>query len=446
MASSVSLRLACSAILPLLAATPAFAQDQVKLSINGSVRARAETIDGQFRPNTPESDSFLSFRTMVAAKIDIGPLTIGGEVVDARGYGESDKSSVRTNEINDLEPAQVYLAYRPAKGVQVTVGKFSMDIGSSRLVGRTDFPNGVPTYMGAKLEAQDKHKNALVLFWTRPFTALPDTPADIYDNKAQLDRATENIEFFGGDATLARLFGTTSLEAYGYRLIEHDRATHPTRNRRLVTFGARLRRAPAKAKFDYEVEGAVQRGLARATSSVSDVRDLRVRAGFVHGEAGYTIAGKWAPRISAMFDYASGETANPNSYTRFDTLYGARRADFGPLSLYGPFGRANIVSPGVRFEAKPSKRLDLMASVRGAWLASAIDSFASTSVIDKTGRSGPFGGAQLELRARRWLVPQKLRLELGAAYLAKGPFLRDAPNAPHTADTKFGHADLSFAF
>lgn len=446
MALSARICLACAAILPFVVASPALAQDKVKLSLTGSVRARAETISGQFRPNTPENDSFLSFRTMVAAKVDIGPVTLGGEIVDARGYGENEKSSVRTNEINDLEPAQLYLAVRPARGVQVTMGKFSMDIGASRLVGRTDFPNGVPTYLGAKLEAVAKNKNALVLFWTRPFTALPDTPADIYDNKVQLDRAGENIEFFGGNATLAKLFGKTSLEAYGYRLIEHDRTTHPTRNRRLVTVGARLRRAPAKGAFDYEVEAALQRGLARATTSVSDKRDLSVRAGFVHAEAGRTFTSKWAPRVSAMFDYASGETANPDTYTRFDTLYGARRADFGPLSLYGPLGRANIVSPGIRFEAKPSKRLDLMASVRGAWLASAIDSFASTSVSDKNGKSGSYGGTQFELRARRWLVPQKLKLELGAAYLAKGGFLKEAPNAPHTSDTKFAHADLSFAF
>lgn len=446
MAFSARIRLASAAILPFVVAGPAFAQDKAKLSVTGSVRMRAETITGQFRPNTPESDSFLSFRTMVAAKLDIGAFTFGGEVVDARGYGESDKSSVRTNEINDLEPAQLYLAVRPAKGMQFTAGKFSMDIGASRLVGRTDFPNGVPTYLGAKFEAVAKNKNALILFWTRPFTALPDTPADIYDNKVQLDRATENIEFFGANATLAKLFGKTSLETYGFRLIEHDRTTHPTRNRRLVTFGARLRRAPAKGAFDYEVEAALQRGLARATTSVSDVRDLKVRAGFVHAEAGSTFKSKWAPRVSVMFDYASGETKNPDTYTRFDTLYGARRADFGPLSLYGPLGRANIVSPGVRFEAKPSKRLDLMASVRGAWLASAIDSFASTSVTDKTGKSGSYGGTQFELRARRWLVPQKLKLELGAAYLAKGRFLQEAPNAPHTADTKFGHADLSFSF
>lgn len=100
--------------------------------------------------------------------------TLGGELADARGYGENEKSSVRTNEINDIEPVQAYLAVRPAKGAQLTVGKFAMDIGASRLVGRTDFPNGVPTYLGAKIELQDK--NQFYLFWTRPFTALPEIP------------------------------------------------------------------------------------------------------------------------------------------------------------------------------------------------------------------------------------------------------------------------------
>jgi len=425
---------------------PAFAQDKVKLSVNGSVRVRAETIGGQFRPNSPESDSFVSFRTVLAAKLENGMFTLGGELIDARGYGENEKSSVRTNEINDLEPVQAYLAVRPAKGAQLTVGKFAMDIGASRLVGRTDFPNGVPTYLGAKLELQDKRKNQLYLFWTRPFTALPETPADIYDNKVQLDRAAENIEFFGGNAMLAKLFGKTSLETYGFRLIEHDRSTHPTRNRRLITAGMRLRRAPAKGAVDYEVEAALQRGLARATAAVTDIRDLKVRAGFVHAELGRTLGSKWTPRIAAIFDYASGETRNPNTFTRFDTLYGARRADFGPLSLYGPLGRANIVSPAVRFEARPSKRLDLMASVRGAWLASPIDAFSSTGVTDKAGNSGKFGGVQFEFRGRRWLVPQKLRFELGAAYFAKGEFLKHAPNAPHDGDTKFVHGDLSFSF
>lgn len=446
MASIICARPVCGTILFLVAATPALAQDKVKLSVNGSIRARAETIAGQFRSNAPEGDSFLSFRTMVAARLDVGALALGGELIDARGYGESRRSSVRTNEINDLEPAQVYIAWRSASGVSVTVGKFSMDIGSSRLVGRADFPNGVPTYLGAKLEARDMRDNQLTLFWTHPFTALPDTPEDLHANRIRLDRAAGNIAFFGGSATLARLHGRIGLEVYAYRLTEHDRAADPTRNRRLVTMGARLRRAPEENSLDHEVEAALQRGLARAAASALDRRDLKVRAGFVHAEMGWTFAGKWVPRVSALFDFAGGETRTPGIHTRFDTLYGARRADFGPLSLYGALGRGNIVSPGVRFEARPSGRLDFMTSVRGAWLASASGSFASTGIVDGTGRSGSFGGSQFELRARRWLAPQRTRLELGAAYLAKGRFLRVAPNAPPAGDTRYAYADLSFMF
>lgn len=430
-----------------LAAMPAHAQESApKLSVDGNFRVRAEAIGGQFRPGAPAEDAFVSFRTGIAARLDLGAVTLGGEVIDARGYGENDHSSVRTSEINDIEPVQAYLAVRTGAVGTVTLGKFSMDIGSSRLVGRTDFPNGVPTYAGAMLDWRSKGKDRIVLFWTRPFTALPDTPADIYHNKVQLDRAGNNIQFFGGSGTLAKAFGKTSLEAYAYRLLERDRTTHPTRNRRLLTIGTRLRRAPAKGAIDYEVEGAYQTGLARVTAAASDVRDLEVRAGFVHAEAGWTFAAGWTPRVAALFDYASGDGPDAGTYGRFDTLYGARRADFGPLSLFGPLGRANLVSPGVRIEAKPSKRLDLMASIRGAWLATAGDSFASTGVRDRNGASGRFGGTQFELRARRWLRPDTLRLEIGAGYLAKGEFLRHAPNAPRTGDTRYVHSDLSLNF
>jgi hypothetical protein len=147
-----------------------------------------------------------------------------------------------------------------------------------------------------------------------------------------------------------------------------------------------------------------------------------------------------------MFDYASGDGPDAASYGRFDTLYGARRGDFGPLSLYGPVGRANLVSPGIRFEAKPSKRLDMMAAVRGLWLAEAADSFASTGIRDASGRSGRHAGTQIEARVRRWLVPDRLRLEVGGAYLAKGRFLSAAPNAPRSGDTRYGFVDLSTSF
>lgn len=441
-----------------VAALPAFGQiagekdGGVQFSIDATTRARVEAIGGQFRPNVAADDVFVSFRTTVATKAELGAVAIGGEIVDARGYGQRDGSSVRTSEVNALEPIQAYVAYRAsdafARGATATItaGRWSLDIGSSRLVGRTDFPNAVQSYLGGLVEWRSKGKDRIVAFWAKPFSALPDDVAGIEDNAIELDRAGGNLTFFGASATLAKAFRNVGVEAYGYRLAEDDRVMRLTRNRHLVTAGVRLRRAPAKGQFDFEGEAAYQWGTARATTAVSDVRNLDVRAGFAHVEAGWTAARGWTPRVSAMFDYASGDGRDAGTWGRFDTLFGARRSDFGPVALYGPVGRANLLSPGLRLEAKPSKRLDFMTSLRGLWLARATDSFASTGVRDRNGASGRYAGTQFEARARRWLVPERLRLEVGGAYLAKGRFLENAPNAPDTGDTRYVHVDLAASF
>jgi hypothetical protein len=433
-------------------ASAAAAQDAPRFTIDASTRIRVEALDGQFRPGTPKDDFLISSRTDIAAKVEAGPLVIGGEMVDARGYGERSHTSVRTSEINALEPVQAYVALQTksllSKGdtASLTGGRYSLDIGSSRLVGRTDFPNGVQSYLGGLAEWRTKGKDRVVAFWSHPFSALPDTLDGILDNKVQLDRAGGNLTFFGASGTAANAYDKISLEAYGYRLAEQDRGGRLTRNRHLVTAGSRVRRAPAKGKFDFEGEGALQWGKARNTTAVSDVRDLDVHAGFTHLEAGWTAPSGWTPRIAVLFDYASGDSAKADSYGRFDTLFGARRADFGPLSLFGPVGRANLISPAVRVEAKSSKRFDMMATVRPLWLANATDSFASTGIRDRTGASGSHAGTQVDLRARRWLVQDRVRLEAGAAYLGKGRFLKEAPNAPATGDTHYGYIDLSASF
>ena len=38
------------------------------------------------------------------------------------------------------------------------------------------------------------------------------------------------------------------------------------------------------------------------------------------------------------------------------------------------------------------------------------------------------------------------RLDSGVAYLFKGSFLRDAPNAPLDGGTRYGYLDLTFSF
>lgn len=84
----------------------------------------------------------------------------------------------------------------------------------------------------------------------------------------------------------------------------------------------------------------------------------------------------------------------------------------------------------------PNKRTDLMATLRPMWLAARDDGFSATGVRDARGRTGSDAGTQVDARVRHLLTPW-LRLEADAALLARGRFLREAPNAPSDRWTRY---------
>lgn len=158
-----------------------------------------------------------------------------------------------------------------------------------------------------------------------------------------------------------------------------------------------------------------------------------VRAFFLHADAGYSFSMPARARLSVEYDYASGDGPGTR-YRRFDTLFGMRRADVGPSGIYGLLGRTNLESLGVRLEAAPGKRLDLMVSWRLTWAAASRDSFSTSNVRDPSGASGRFAGTQLDGRIRYWILPQRLRAEVNAVWFDRGGLLRDAPNATPQGD------------
>ncbi|MGN6375147.1 MAG: alginate export family protein [Sphingomonas sp.] len=419
------------------------------ITISANARVRMEALDGEFRPAATDHELFVSSRLNVLAEADFGAVAVGGELRDARALSIDDGSAARGTSINTLEPLQAWIAFDAdhlAGGkARLKVGRFSQKIGSGRLVGASNFGNNTNTFAGAQLQwsAGDTRFTG---FWTRPFDTLPSAVAEVQDNKVELDRISRTTTFFGGSLSQAKLVAGATGEVYVYRLAEHDDTDAPTANRKLVTFGGRLFSKQAANTLDFDVEGAAQVGTIRATTAAADTTDLLVRAGFAHAETGWTFASAWRPRISAEFDYASGDRRDARHYGRFDMLYGTRRSVFGPTSIYGPLSWNNLVSPGLRLSAQPSPRLDGFAGVRGVWLDSATDSLAKTGVRDKSGRSGHYAGTQLEARTGYWLVKRRLRLEIGGAVLLKGRFLEDAPNAPATGDTHYGYMDLTASF
>lgn len=50
------------------------------------------------------------------------------------------------------------------------------------------------------------------------------------------------------------------------------------------------------------------------------------------------------------------------------------------------------------------------------------------------------------MRVRYWLIPERLRLEWNDVYLAKGRFLREAPNAPAGEDIFYNSSNATISF
>ena len=64
--------------------------------------------------------------------------------------------------------------------------------------------------------------------------------------------------------------------------------------------------------------------------------DLDHRASFLHFEIGYQFDAPGSPNLMFQYDRATGdEDPTDAQIDRFNTLFGARRFDFGPTGIYG---------------------------------------------------------------------------------------------------------------
>ena len=451
-----------AALTAVLGATPVLAQEKRQegllqqavgdpegLTLSGSIRVRYETLANQFRPGLDENSDIVVLRTTLAAQYDTGPVRIAAELIDARAYSADRNGSAGTGEVNAVELVQAYLGFdlgdALGRGTDATldVGRFTMDLGSRRLVSRNNFRNTTNAFAGARFQWQGPDKSAFTAFYTLPLVREPADKDAILDNAVEWDRESFDFTFWGGFGSLP-LGDDTTLEAYFYALDEDDSPKLATRNRHLYTPGLRIFSKPAAGQWDYEFEAAYQFGHVReSTAAQAAKRD--VSSYTMHAEVGYRFDAAWSPRLSLEYDRASGDKRG-GRYGRFDNLFGSRRSDFGPTSTFGALGRSNISSLGLRLEFAPDKRWDGFLHYNANWLDSASDSFATTGVRDPNGASGRFAGHELEARVRYWLLPDILRMDVGGAVLINGGFLEDAPNANGYGDPAFGYVELTASF
>lgn len=433
----------------LAGATPAQAEDD-GLKLSGSVRLRFEEIEGQPRAGFDREDSLFNIRTQLAAEYRSGAFRIGAELFDSRAYGADRGTPISTNEVNALELVQAYVVgdivapFGNGTKLSLMAGRFTLNLGSRRLVAADDYRNTINGYTGLRADLTGPKGLKAVLLYTLPQQRRPDDGEGVRDNRVRFDHEGFDLVLWGGIVSKAKLVGPAMAELTYFHLGERDQPGRATRDRSLNTFGGRIIREPETGKFDYEVEAFYQTGSISASLAPTATQQA-VSANFLHADAGYSFPGPWQPRLSVEFDRASGDRAG-GDYGRFDTLFGMRRADLAPAGLYNAVGRANIITPGIRLEATPDKRWDWFAAYRPMWLASRTDAFSTTGVRDSSGRSGNFAGHQVEARVRYWLIPSRLRFEFDGLLLAKGRFLKDAPNAQPGKWTRYTSFNLIASF
>lgn len=434
--------------LALVASAAALA-DEPTYKYSGSIRARYEALSGQSRAGFKSGDELASFRTIVFGEADFGLVRVGGELTDSRAYLGDRTSAISSNDVNAFEPSQLYVGvdldqpFGAGSALGLQAGRFSMNIGSRRLVSNDDYRNTGTSMGGMRLDGKLPSGWSGTLWYTMPDLRLPDSIEGVLDNDVQLDRESHHNVLWGGILTSPRRLLNGAVDLTFVKFRESDAPGRPTRDRDLDTWALRWYRDAAAAQWDYEFESMHQGGRARTgTAATAPLRD--VDASFWHARIGYQWASAWKPRIALEYDRSSGDSG-PDKIRRFDTLLGGRRFELAPSGLYNQVGRANLSAPGLRLELAPNARADFMATYKLLYLASRTDAFSTTGVRDASGRSGNFAGQQVDLRGRYWLVPKRLRAEIDTLVLVKGRFLEEAPNA-RPGDTRFYSLNLTYSF
>jgi len=423
------------------------------LYVSGSQRIRYESLNNQFRSQGQGSDQQVALRSLLAIGIKSSDFNLVIEAGDSRAFLDDNDSPLSTSMVNPVELIQTYLMWEHQnlfeKGGQssLRVGRLTLDVGNRRLVARSKFRNTMNTFSGTEWKYETKQGNELQMFYTLPVNRAPDDASDLKNNHIEYDRPSGRAHFWGVSYTDKSLIQSHELTVFSLGLHENDSKKTATSNRDLITTGIVVKKPRKVGHFDYLVESVYQFGESRKSKKATDKVDLEHFAHFHHAEIGFSVPVSYTPRVALEYDYASGDSnGNDGRNERFDSLFGARRFDYGPTGIYGPFKRSNLNSIGLRITARPSRFTEFMSSYRGFWRASKSDAWVASGISDVTNVAPRFLGQQLEVRMRWKILPHTLHLELGSAYLRTGKFSRIIE--PKTSDKNiyYGYAQVSYMY
>jgi hypothetical protein len=276
--------------------------------------------------------------------------------------------------------------------------------------------------------------------------ALPSDQPSVLDNEYELDRGLRGSAIAGFFYRFPTFANQLDLETYVFDA-EAEAPNEPAAAFDLVTLGARVYRTPQPREWNYEIEAVVQTGDSGGTVAGIARSGLEHDASFLHVEMGYQLDAPGAPILLLQYDRASGDD-DPNDLEidRFNTLFGARRFDFGPTGIYGIAARSNIDSAGVRLTFRPGPDWQAMLSYRSLRLEAARDAWIGSGWRDATGDAGRSLGRHLEGSFTWTAIPDRLALETGFGHLWAGHFVEQTAGQTFRGDPQYYYLAVTTTF
>jgi hypothetical protein len=419
------------------------------VDFRGSHRARYERLAPQYRAGFGGSDSVLALQTSLALEVQGEQLSFIGEILDARAE-LNDTDSFLPGVVNTLEPIQTHLTWRIGSGnddseSSLRFGRMTIDVGKRRLLARSNFRHAVASFTGLDWQWQSTRGTRARAFYVVPMRNLPPTAADQLDNDAELDRGARDTALWGAYYLSAPRSDRTQFEV-SFLTLDSAHGTGEILPLDIGTLSARVFRPVPRGGLNYEVEAGIQRGESTATQG-NISRLLDHEAYYVHAEIGYAFDVAWTPNLLLQYDRASGDRDPADARTeRFNPLYGERRFDTGPTSIYGAFQRSNIATPGVRLTFNPAPRWRSMVAYRSFLLDAARDAWVGSGWRDATGQAGRSLGRQLEASFTWATIPDRLSFETGFAVVDSGRFAEQTAGPAFRGDPRYFYAAVTTSF
>ncbi len=380
------------------------------LDIGLDHRTRFEIRDNDFRRNinTVDQPFLLRTRAYLAVKNKFDPLRFTVEISDARRFNSDFPRDVRDS--NFQEPIQLCgeLFFKQSwvadKQLSLKFGRQAFEYTDRRLLARNEFRNTTNNFDGIRAilgkQSDEWQLDALLL---QPI--LRDDNG--FDKR---DKANTLLGLIGDYRGISQYITLQPL----YLVLKQDGKKVSTGiEREIHTIGLRGYGIVGKTGFDYDFSYNKQVG--------NDGPREHDALGYT-GELGYTFAQPWKPRLSAAWNYGSGDD-NPNDQQsgRFERLFGFAR----PFSQDDYFQFENIEATKLHFELTPSKTVQWDAGFSWYSLNSATDRWNNAGLRDPTGQSGTYVGHEADTRLV-WTPSRYFQTELLYAYFKSGTFAENA--------------------